>query len=106
METGKLPFAKVPLDFKLSIIEVYHAMNIAEQIIEKAGGVAKVATICGRTHSWVYKWTYPKDRGGRGGIVPFADALSLIEAGARGEIPALTPADFFPTGGDAPTADP
>lgn len=78
-------------------------MNIAEQVIKKVGGVAKTATICGRTHSWVYKWTYPKDRSGRGGIVPHEDAVRLLQAARRGECD-LSPADFFPTDDGAPTA--
>lgn len=87
-------------------------MNIAEQIIEKVGGVAKVATICGRTHSWVYKWTYPKDKGGRDGLVPHEDAEKLIAASLRGECPVVLPSDFFaassPTNTDGvlPTAAP
>lgn len=70
-------------------------MNIAEQIIEKLGGVAATATICGRTHSWVYKWTYPKERGGRGGLVPHEDAERILAASARGECPRVEPSDFF-----------
>lgn len=69
-------------------------MNIAQQIIEKVGGVAKVARICGCTPSWVYKWTYPKNRNGRDGIVPHADAEKLLAAAQRGECD-LTAADFF-----------
>lgn len=78
-------------------------MNIAEQIIEKVGGVAKVATICGRTHSWVYKWTYPKEKGGRDGRVPYEDAERLLAASRRGECPRLKPADFFQTDKATPT---
>ena len=70
-------------------------MNIAEQVIEKCGGVANVATICGRTKSWVYKWTYPKDRNGRGGYVPHEDAVKLLAAAKEGLVP-LTAEDFFP----------
>lgn len=82
------------LDFKTSIMEVSTPMNIAQQIIDKVGGVAKVAKICGRTQSWVYKWTYPKERNGRGGIVPHEDAEALLAAAGRGEI-SVTPEDFF-----------
>lgn len=78
-------------------MEMSGPMNIAENIIEKVGGAAKVATICGCTQSWVYKWTYPKSKGGRGGIVPFAEAQKLLEASKRGECAALVPSDFFPT---------
>ncbi len=69
-------------------------MNIASNIIEKCGGHARTAELCGRTKSWVYKWTYPKDRSGRGGIVPHEDAEKLLLAAKRGLVD-LTPADFF-----------
>ena len=85
-------------------MEVCGGMNIAQQIIEKLGGVAKTATICGCTHSWVYKWTYPKERGGRGGRVPHDDAEKILAAARRGECPDILPEDFFPTGGYS-TAD-
>lgn len=75
-------------------MEVCRRMNIAQDVIEKVGGVAKVAKICGRTPSWVYKWTYPKNRNGRGGVVPHEDAEALLAAARRGEID-LTPEDFF-----------
>lgn len=70
-------------------------MNIAEKIINKMGGVAKVAVICGRTHSWVYRWTYSKEKGGRNGIVPHEDAEKIIAASLRGECPKISPSDFF-----------
>lgn len=68
----------------------------AQTIIDKVGGVARVAAICGRNASWVYKWTYPKGSGsgGRGGFVPHEDAERLLAAARRGEVD-LTPADFF-----------
>ncbi len=75
-------------------MEVSHPMNIAQHVISKVGGVSKVAAICGRTTSWVYKWTYPKERSGRGGVVPHEDAEALLAAARRGEIE-LIPADFF-----------
>jgi len=67
---------------------------VAQRVIVKCGGVAKTAQFCGRTKSWVYKWTYPKDRNGRGGIVPHEDAEKLLAAAARGEVN-LSPSDFF-----------
>lgn len=69
-------------------------MSIAEQVIAKCGGVAATAEMCGRTHSWVRKWTYPKNRNGRGGVVPHDDATRLLHAAAQLGIP-LTPYDFF-----------
>lgn len=70
-------------------------MSIAEQVIEKCGGVANTARIVGRSQSWVYRWTYPKDKGGTGGRVPQSAQLKLLEAAGRGEIN-IQPVDFFP----------
>lgn len=69
-------------------------MNPAQHVINKCGGVARVARLTGRSQSWVYKWTYPKDRNGRGGQVPHEDAEALLLAAQRGEVD-LTPSDFF-----------
>lgn len=71
--------------------------NIASTIIEKCGGVARTAKLCGKNESWVRKWTYPKGKsGGRGGVIPHEDCEKLLMAAKRGEV-ALTPADFFAT---------
>lgn len=69
-------------------------MNRAEEIIKKCGGVKKTAEICGRTETWVRKWTYPKSRSGRGGLVPHEDAEKILEAASRGEVD-VTADDFF-----------
>ena len=53
-----------------------------------------MAKLTNSTRSWVYKWTYPKDRGGRGGYVPHEDAETILEAAKRGEVD-VDPADFF-----------
>jgi hypothetical protein len=66
----------------------------AARVIEKCGGVAATARLVGRSKSWVYKWTYPKSRNGRGGVVPHEDAERLLGAAMKGVVP-LTPADFF-----------
>ncbi len=45
--------------------------------------------------SRVYRWTYPRDRGGGGGLVPAKHQVTLLRAAAaRGIL--LAPADFFP----------
>lgn len=79
--------------------------NIAQNIIEKCGGIRATAAICGRTENWVRKWTYPKNRNGRGGVVPHEDAVRLLAAASDGRVD-LTPSDFFPTPDEElPTAD-
>lgn len=70
-------------------------MSAAESIIKKCGGVSKTAKLAGTSENWVYRWTYPKDKGGTGGEVPAPAQRNLIAAAARGECD-VTPADFFP----------
>ena len=68
--------------------------SVAAHVIQKCGGVSAVARLTGRTSSWVYKWTYPKDRNGRDGLVPYEDAERLLAAARRGEVD-IAPSDFF-----------
>lgn len=66
----------------------------ASRVIAKAGGAAAVAAICAMDVNSVYYWTYPKAKGGTGGIVPAAKAAVLLKWAAAEGID-LTPADFF-----------
>jgi len=59
----------------------------AAHVLEKCGGVARVAEICGRHRSWVHRWTYPRRRGGTGGAVPHEDAVKLLKAAVVSDIP-------------------
>lgn len=45
-------------------------MNPAQDIVARCGGVAVVAEWLGLDRSWVLRWSYPKDRGGTGGLIP------------------------------------
>lgn len=54
-----------------------------------------VAEILGLDVSRIYRWTYSKERGGTGGLVPQPHQLRLLEA-ARVRGIALEPSDFFP----------
>lgn len=65
-------------------------MQIAEHIIEKCGGVNATAAILGVSPQAVYRWTYPKERGGTGGLVPAKYQQTLLAS-----VPGLEPADFF-----------
>jgi hypothetical protein len=69
-------------------------MTIAKRIIEKCGGVAKTAALIGQSESWVYRWTYPKDKGGTGGLVPRSAQEALLAASKDGKVQ-IAPADFF-----------
>jgi len=69
-------------------------MTIANRIIEKCGGVANTALIAKTTESWVYRWTYPKGKGGTGGHVPRGAQEAILAAAREGKVD-VTPADFF-----------
>lgn len=69
-------------------------MSIAERVIEKCGGVANTAKLLNKSQSWVYRWTYPKDRGGTGGTVPQSSQHDLLRLAKDGKVE-ITPADFF-----------
>ena len=70
-------------------------MEPANTIIEICGGFKAVAQMTGRAVSRVHRWTYPKDRGGTGGLVPAEiQQVLLFEAVRQGK--PLTPAHFFP----------
>jgi hypothetical protein len=70
-------------------------MDVAKHVIEKCGGPEKVAEMLGCHVTRVYRWTYPAERGGTGGIIPSKrQGALLVAARARGID--LSPADFFP----------
>lgn len=62
---------------------------VAQRVIAKCGGYKEAAQIVGRSESWVYRWTYPKNRGGTGGDVPKEAQQILVLKGI------CQPADFF-----------
>lgn len=72
-------------------------MTIADRIIKKCGGVARTAELVGRSESWVYRWTYSREKGGTGGNVPRSAQEALLEASRRGAVN-IEPADFFDHG--------
>lgn len=60
-------------------------MTPAKKIIEKFGGPKQVAEIIGVSVTQVYRFTYPRDKGGTGGLIP-ADHMRTLrtEAEKRG----------------------
>lgn len=70
-------------------------MTQAERVIEKFGGPKNLARIIGRDVATVYKWMYPKTKGGTGGLIP-TQALTEVMAAARQQGIFLTTADLFP----------
>jgi len=70
-------------------------LPIAQRVIEKCGGHRVVAEMVGVDVCNVFRWTYPKDRGGTGGLIPARHQPLLLERARERRVP-LTPADFFP----------
>lgn len=97
---GYLEYRKLDVDLRLSINESYGMDTFdknatpAARIIAKLG-LPKVMEITGRKSSVVYRWTYSKDNGGTGGIIPADSQQLLMAAARRGEID-ITADDFFP----------
>ncbi len=81
------------LAFNASFFAMNH-LEPARTIIGKLGGPEKVARITGRHVSRVYRWMYPTDRGGTGGIIPHGEARKML-AFAEDEGLPLAPSDFF-----------
>lgn len=72
-------------------------LDPAKSIIAKIG-IEKVSEITGKHVSRVYRWMYPKERGGTGGLIPQTDAPALL-AWAQENNVELAAADFFPAAG-------
>lgn len=70
--------------------------NVASRIIAKCGGHQAVAEMVGVDIANVYRWTYPRARGGTDGIIPSRHQAKLLQ-GARARGLPLEPADFFPS---------
>ena len=75
--------------------------NQAARIIAKFGGAYKLSralTALGPAHarnpSVIFRWTYPKVKGGTNGRIP-SGAVDDVKAAARLEGIYLTPEDFF-----------
>jgi len=67
----------------------------AEIVIHKCGGVAAVARIVERSPSRIRRWTYPKARGGTGGLIPAECQVALLAASRELGL-GIEPGDFFP----------
>jgi hypothetical protein len=69
-------------------------LNPAAHVIEKLGGPKAVSKLLNKHESRIRRWTYPRDRGGTGGLIPAAEQVELLRA-AIGMGWALKPDDFF-----------
>jgi hypothetical protein len=68
--------------------------KVALHVIEKCGGSQVVADMVGVDVSRVYRWTYPKERGGTDGLIPAQHQQTLLREARKRGIP-LEPNDFF-----------
>lgn len=68
--------------------------NIAKRVIDRLGGAPVVARIIELDVSQVYRWTYPKKRGGTGGLVPAQYQQPLLDW-AKENNKDLSPEYFF-----------
>lgn len=69
--------------------------KIAERIVKKLGGAYKVAEMLHCSPQAVYKWCYPREYGGTGGLIPHRRQLELMLV-AKLHGFELTAEDFFP----------
>ena len=73
----------------------------AKSVISALGGVDKVAEITGKHVSRVYRWMYPKAKGGTDGFIPQSDAETLLDHAEQNGLP-LTADNFFRRAAPAP----
>lgn len=66
----------------------------ADTVISKCGGHQVIADWLSIHVTNVYRWTYPKENGGTGGLVPTRHQSVLLQK-ARAENKPLEPSDFF-----------
>ena len=70
------------------------ALNPAHKIISKLGGERAVANVLGLNESGVYRWSYPRERGGTDGRIPARHIPRLLtHANEVGEVLRLE--EFF-----------
>jgi hypothetical protein len=76
-------------------------MEPASRIIERFGGVGKVAEIVGVHRTRVSNWRRPKSHGGTDGRIPQTHHLTLLSAARASGIP-LAADDFLALPSSAP----
>lgn len=66
----------------------------AARVIAKCGGYRTVSDWLGLSVAQVYKFTYAREKGGTGGLIPADHQPTLLKIARENDI-ALTPDDFF-----------
>jgi len=72
-------------------------LDPAYTVIRALGGFEAVAKITSKHISRVYRWTYPKARGGTGGLIPQPEAAKLLAHAKTHRLP-VTAESFFSRG--------
>lgn len=67
----------------------------AASLINRLGGLTKVAEVCDVNISTVQRWRMPREKGGTGGFIPHWYVHRLLEAASERGLP-LNPVDFMP----------
>lgn len=75
--------------------------KVATRVINKLGGVRAVSLMLGISPQAIYRWTWPKENFGGGGLIPLRRQLELMIAAKHRGIE-LKPEDFFPRVPNAP----
>ena len=61
-------------------------MTAADRVINAFGGASRLSELTDIEKSSVYRWTYPKDRGGTDGAIPHANHNKILKAAAHAGI--------------------
>jgi hypothetical protein len=67
----------------------------AAKILQKFGGARRLAHLAALDPSRVYKWTYSKEKGGTGGVIP-SSCVEKVQAAAVSAGISLTAEDWAP----------
>lgn len=70
-------------------------MEPARTIVRKLGGPAKVAELTGAASTAPYRWQYPREKGGTGGVIPQRHHRKLLDYARENRIE-LKAEDFLP----------
>jgi len=71
------------------------SLEPAHSIIDSLGGSAEVCRALGVSYSQVRKWTWSKQRGGTGGLIPQRWHVAVLDLARRKDVP-MTASAFLP----------
>jgi len=76
------------------------SLQPAMSIIDSLGGAAELSKGLGVSYSQVRKWTWSRQRGGTGGLIPQRHHVAVLNLARQKCVP-LTAADFLPVDSEA-----